>query len=404
MAFPALTLDFFREHSFGDPFEAFGHWQAFADQCRRPAEETQYRKCLELALGVSEGEVRNWLSKDATRAVSWGKAFLFHDVTRALHERGYDHPLPRLLAEERVASKRPARATRIALFTRWEIVSQTFFLETVRGIADACAGSNLSFSIHPMPDVDQPRTLERELARFEPDGVLMLRVTPEAATVDRLALHRVPLVLIHADRYAYPQPVLGNVVPDLSGLDQELIRWLKQGCGSLLPRERKAVLLAMPDEPEGRIFPRKPGLCPSLRNERKQRLWRALEAFPGKKVKLDRLPDYGFRHAAPAWREHRDADLWVCLSDALAVGIKHLMLAAGEENWHGRVIGFDNSTLAQEEHIDSFGQELRSAGAKAVDALRAGLARQRAGEARWPDFREISNPVRLSENALGAGG
>ncbi len=242
--------------------------------------------------------------------------------------------------------------------------------------------------------------------------------------LEKLRLHRIPLVLVHADRLRYPAPTVENIVPDNARIGKELQAWLHKYHSAATVGKLKTVLLAMQDEEEPTVFPRLRDFSPSLRNERKKRLWDSLAGTV--RARIDNLPSYEFQHALEVWRKHQTADLFLCLSDQIAVALKHLIIASGSEHrWQHRVVGFDGSPLAMQAEVASFKQDLYLTGRKAVEALarffqtRAHFWAKGAGvfhagdepeaapetcaagrdgttdQFPWPPFREKLVPVRL---------
>ena len=151
-------------------------------------------------------------------------------------------------------------------------------------------------------------------------------------------------------------------------------------------------MVAMDDENPGSPFDTKDE-CPSIRNARKQAIRRAFEDL-GVKVKDRPVEDYSFHHARRVFEEWNNADLFICLSDELAVAMKLQLLAAGRE-WKGHVVGFDDSELAKAEYIPSFCQGLDSLGAQAVKTLHDFLLSEHINE--WPPFEEKLKKVHLEE-------
>ena len=111
------------------------------------------------------------------------------------------------------------------------------------------------------------------------------------------------------------------------------------------------------------------------------------------------VPGYGFSHALKVWEAHPKADAYVCLSDSLAVGLKHLLQARNRRgNACDRVVGFDGSKLAQDEGVASFSQDLDWVGEQSLECLCRFLSRNRSSEVPvWPSDheKEIVVPVRL---------
>ena len=83
-----------------------------------------------------------------------------------------------------------------------------------------------------------------------------------------------PLVLVHADRYRYPWPVMANVIPNQEGLGLELEAWIKHYASSAQQEKArkshgmsKAVLVTMPHEASFGDFPPIAPLTKSARRD-----------------------------------------------------------------------------------------------------------------------------------------
>jgi DNA-binding LacI/PurR family transcriptional regulator len=61
-----------------------------------------------------------------------------------------------------------------------------------------------------------------------------------------------------------------------------------------------------------------------------------------------------------------DADGYVCLSDEIAISVKHLLWARGEKA-ADRILGFAGSSLAERHKIPSIGQQISETGQKVCD-------------------------------------
>ena len=159
----------------------------------------------------------------------------------------------------------------------------------------------------------------------------------------------------------------------------------------------KVVLVAMKEEVEHELFPAVPGIPRSIRNHRIAAIERELD---GAEVTRFQVEDYGFRHALAVWERHPDADAYVCLSDQIAVGLKHLLLCRGcsEDECRERIVGCDGSALAREAKIASLSQGLEEVGKSALDRLCILLDQYEGREFTFPqEAEEIPVTVRLVE-------
>lgn len=131
----------------------------------------------------------------------------------------------------------------------------------------------------------------------------------------------------------------------------------------------------------------------SLRAERIQYVRRGIERA-GFRVATHFVRDYTASHAYDLLERFPDAAGYVCLSDELAVAIKHLLLVRGKPT-EGRLIGFDGSAVARIHQIPSIDQHLGETGRKAVEALRAAFAYADQLKGALPRFVETEIEVRL---------
>jgi DNA-binding LacI/PurR family transcriptional regulator len=153
------------------------------------------------------------------------------------------------------------------------------------------------------------------------------------------------------------------------------------------------------------------GVRPSLRNERKEAIRKALTRFnSGAQPKVIEVDDYNFSHALKVWQAKRQADAYVCLSDQLAIGLAHLLQVScpaigSSGGWRDRLVGFDNSLLAQASGIASFDQGLHLFGKLAINELCRFFERFRGKNwpgpdqtLRWPIAKQPLVPGNLATN------
>jgi DNA-binding LacI/PurR family transcriptional regulator len=359
------------------------------------ADETAYRKALRICSGLCEASIRLYFKKPS--ALGQEKVRLLDHITRTLRR---ETPL----RSQGPPPTPPARqARRMALLTQLSVPSESYHLEVIRRLVHEAGRRHINLAIYEMSVGDGSDPLERLLVHARPDGLVVLRRTPTPSDLELLFRFQVPTVLIHADRYRYPQPVMANIIPDQNQIAEVLAKWLdrpdapwKARPGSPRSRRRpRAVLVSMREEmPAGHWPAAAPGVEISLRNDRRRRMLEALRRF---EVHVREVPDYSFRHAMAVVREDPDVDLYVCLADTIGVALKHVLIAMGR-HWRGRVLGFDDSPLAEAEDLSSFGQGLEAAADNAIGTLCRYLASP------WTGFSENSVPVILSERGGGAVG
>jgi hypothetical protein len=97
----------------------------------------------------------------------------------------------------------------------------------------------------------------------------------------------------------------------------------------------------------------------SVRNERIDAILDVLHIL---KIRYKHIVvrNYSFEDAYSVYTSYPEASAYLCLSDPLAVGIKHILLSvknARQEEWEeAHCVGFDNSPLAERAKICSFDQ------------------------------------------------
>jgi DNA-binding LacI/PurR family transcriptional regulator len=257
---------------------------------------------------------------------------------------------------------------------------------------------NFDAVVHDLGSLGLYTTVSRLVSGYRPDAVVLIRWTPDGRSLEVLRRTSVPVVLIHADRLQYPAPVIANIVPAQERLVPYVYKWAKGVLEKARPREgrgydERIVMAAMPDEAPVWEFPPIPGVTPAIRNHRKELIREALQGLPSEWVEV---PDYSFRHALTVWRRFPTAAGYLCLSDELAVGVKHLLVATGDVT-SGRLVGFDDGPLASADDLTSFGQRIDEIGPAAMELLRAWFNAASRGGVRFSPAQEIPTGFHLAE-------
>ncbi len=385
---PEIDVDLCRQLAAGEPEEALDEWRRWIRKRPNATERAKYKKLLEILADVSESSIRNYLDGRQDK-LSSELLDRLDRIARGLNQQ----PPPR--SAPLPPAKRMRRATRVALLTQLAVPSEEYHFELIRGVVRETSFHHLSVAVHEVPAGELAPPVDNVLANFRPDGIVMIRLTPSKQVVKLLARARVPTVLIHADRYHYAAPVLANVIPVQDKVQKELKVWLRdhqkigRRSGARRTKRRKIVVVTMPEEQLGNEFPAFRGAPPSIRNERRELVVQAFEEFG---PVIFEVEDYSFRHALRVYESHPDADVYISLSDQIAVGIKHLLIAAGKP-WRHRIVGFDASQAAKEEGIPSFDQRRGTIGKLAIERLCRFFSSECPGP--WPHFDEIRTDVHL---------
>lgn len=365
--------------------------QRLREERPRLSEDGRFRAALVRFGGVTEATVRNYLHESDERYLKLGQQtrVRLDVITRAL---GF--PLPRGSREGAAQLVRQHHRTRVGLLTELDVPSESFHYAMIKTLVREAAEHGFLLSVHEVPDLRSSARVRRIVRHFRLDAVVSLRLTPSPDVLESLARRSLPLVLIHADRQAYPEPVIANIVPTFGDVGPELVRWMavrrleSGGEPASAASHEQVVVITMPEEGAGGDFEELPGVGRSIRNDRRRAI---LDALADARPIVVEVPDYGFRHALRVYQQFPSAALYVALSDQIAVGLKLLLVAAGR-SWHDRIVGYDDSPLARREGIPSFSQESDRTWREVVDVL----SRVTGAELREPRaFREFPTPVHL---------
>jgi len=298
---------------------------------------------------------------------------LLNDVTSAL---GYPVPDWSPHTEDRPWSGR------LAIFTELSsLPSQRYHFDLIRAIAHEARNNHCLCSVHEVTRDEPARDISQVMCLFDPDAAVLLRITPNQECLD--ALGSTPTILVHADRrpglYEYP-PIACNIVPNQRPIKSCLKEFIDDPDTQKYIKPRTAVVCSVDRE----------GTEGSIRDVRIGLVLMALEELHVTPTHCI-VPDYSFSHAVRVFQAFPDTDLYVCLSDQLAVGIKHCLMASGRE-YKRRVVGWDNSRqYAQAENITSFDQGLEEIAGTVFEKLIEIVRKER----RAIGFRELGITVRL---------
>lgn len=366
-----LNEDFFHAFGIGPVVKIYDEWKKA--EKKHKALRARYVHCLALCNDdtTSVSQVEKWIrsQKNPAERVDAQTAEVFRRATEALGD-----PARVLVKGARVAGYAKKHGpTHVAVFLPLAVASEAYHLEIIRGIVRSADRENVLPSFHELPGDPDPSEARSEyvrqvVTRFAPAGLIFVRITPDRSLISALTIgeHPLPTVLIHADRLKYPAPVIANVVPDHREVGRALTHHLFSR-PHIRGRIPQFAMVSMPEEPEGGAFPCIDGNSRSIRNDRMRSIQ---TSFAGWQLTAITVPDYGFRHALDVLKKHPDTDAYICLSDGLAVGLKHLLVARDPGvNACERIVGFDGSALARNEGVPSFSQHLESVGEKSMARL-----------------------------------
>lgn len=387
--FPNAELDerWFKRHgTAADPAQAARQWAEWLKASPSRRDTARFRKALELAVGVSRSSVDHYLSSERWYKLGDDTLEALDAVARAL---GRGPELVRGKASLQVTrTTRPARgARRVAILANLaQFTSPRFRLDVIRGIILEGARYNFSVSLYELPliEPDMSETIGQIVRNLNPHGLIWFQLTPSGQALAQSAA--VPSVVVHGARQDYRSPVIGHVLPLQNAIPRDVAMWAR-GLTQLIahrgPRGRtrpKVAVAHMRREelPEG---------LESIRNERIELIVAGLHDAGCTAVCIE-VDDYSASNAWHVIQSCPDAHGYVCLSDEIAVGLKHLLWARGEKAAY-RVLGFDNSSLAERHGVSSISQHIDDIGRKVCNLLDACL---RTGET---GFREVPCVVSL---------
>jgi hypothetical protein len=120
---------------------------------------------------------------------------------------------------------------RVALLTELDDLPSLYYHMTViKGLESIDSIHNFETSIHNTTQRGLKEALANVIRLFEPDAVVLLRLTPCKGCMDVLTKNRISAILIHSDRadhYLRP-PILANIIPRNDKLKTSLKNWLKK--------------------------------------------------------------------------------------------------------------------------------------------------------------------------------
>ncbi len=346
-----ITLKWFEIYATIDSNTAFKNWCDFlASTSKRPLTDDSYhRKVLQIATGKTEGSPRHYLNKDDCYKLSEKLAQTFDWITLAMGKE-----LPEHRKNKKYSVYRDKK--HIALMSELnEMPSLHYHMELIRGLSSAADKRRLNLTMHNISGNNMAEVFESVIHSFSPSGFVLIRLAPDESLTQILGDAEIPTVLINADNRDYDFPVTGNILLHYNEkVESDLRHWI-QNIPDMPSRNSQKIVVAI--------------MCPkdSHRRDLLAFLQEVLKS-EGRQPEIYFVHDYAARNAFDLWKTHPDAGAYICMSDTLAVGMKHLLLASGQSAEH-RVIGFDDSNLAQQEGISSFGQNLSKIGEIAVDAL-----------------------------------
>jgi DNA-binding LacI/PurR family transcriptional regulator len=404
-----IEAAWFRDHGSSIPMIAlarFNRWRQTRGRRLSPISTKDLRRyliqMLVCAVGVKEPTADAYLRGEEYYRKKEGKVRTrFNHQTHAWLDEvtsALGFPVPRWSYHD--IEERPWSG-RLAIFTELaSLPSQRFHFDLIRAIAHEARENHCLCSVHEVSRERLAHDIATLMRLFDPDAAILLRLTPDGLCLS--ALDSTPTILVHADRGPcrdqYP-PIVCNIVPDQQSIGPCLMEFLK-GPGTVKRAKRGTTVVASIE------MEHKPG---SIRDERICLVLQALGEL-GLAPRHCIVQDYSFANAIRVFKAFPNASLYVCLSDQLALGIKHCLIASGRE-YKRRVVGWDNSEqYAQRENITSFDQGLRQIASKIFEELIGIIKYEQAiaddptgaaGKPAKPAFKEVGIPVELAQEESG---
>ncbi len=384
-----INQEWFVDHALGDPKIAFWKYTEWLDGARNPDDEARLRKAIESAAELSRAAISFYRGNKLQHKLSKRTLAQLDSMVASLQSDDEFIAVPRRRLERHRGSIRVALLTEVASLPNFR-----FHFDVWRGLVWAAPTYHATIATHEVLSARQLEETGRILRIYAPDAVIYLRLSPTKECLRQLHAAGVGAVLVHSDEYATesaPLPILANIIPshryipgELAGRVRQFFHDRKHRGVSTTPR--KVVILAMKAE------------LGSLRYRRIEALKRAFRSFDDLIIQEELVLGYGFQHALQVLLKHDDGQIYCCLSDELAVGVSHFFKARNRGKSHdnraGRlIVGYDDSQLAREQGISSFGQNLDEIGRIAMDQISGWW--DSGGQVEHISFRLIETDVHL---------
>jgi DNA-binding LacI/PurR family transcriptional regulator len=365
--FPDLNEKWFEKHgTAADPALAARQWREWLGSSPNRRDTAKFRKALELAVGVSRAAVDHYLSDKRWYKLSDNTLQSLDAVAEAL-----GHPIkrdkPKAASFSLARNAPPKRGARqIALLVNLaQFTSPRFRLDVISSVIREGARHNFSVALHELPhaEPEMSETVGQIVRNVRPHGLIWFQLTPSEEALKQSAA--LPSVVVHGVKREYSFPVIGHVFPEQESINQIVAMWarglpqrLPVGRGKGKNAKRKVAMVHMPKE-EGLSDDE------SFRNNRIERVRAGLQEAGFEPASVE-VKDYAASNAWQVIEKCPDADGYVCLSDEIAISVKHLLWARGEKA-ADRILGFDDSSLAERHKIPSIGQQISEIGQKVCD-------------------------------------
>ncbi len=346
--------------------------------------ETMIKKVFTLALGISEAMFRHY-----THA-KYERQRLVPMKTRQkldylMRFTGQTPPVfERQSKDKKPSNEENTKRKSIALITELnKLPSLPYHQEVMNSIMLEAEKYKYDLTIYEAKDGNQDEAIIRAILMNLPDGIILVRLKPTKALLNKLKESPIPIILIHSGERLTESPVIGNITSVMersrdAKLQKDFNKWIRSLPSKNDPQKR-AVIVHMPLKD----------------NHRKKRVNYLSLMLRQENYKIDyfEVMDYSFEHAYKVWKRYPEANVYVCLSDQIAVGLKNILMTANNQEQQNNIVGFDGSPLAKREMICSFDQKLHLIGKLVFDKLKAFFKHQNSAvDVEIPIEIEFFNP------------
>lgn len=384
-----IIRDWFQEYGVVNPDIAAEEWSKWINNPRNRGleEKKYYYRACELAIGKEKvKQFYDTTNPDNINRFGESVKRVLDRITYALIGALPKDSKIRLPAHRK--TKGPIRDTfnRIALVTKLsDLSSFPYYLEVIGQITLAAQKRNFLVSIHNIKEEELFNPLDKIIHTFRPSGIILIRRAPDQVTSKYLAGEGIPVMLINADDMDYNGSVIGNIIPAYpEEVNSKFVSWLsKTSTDSSNPSNTKVVIAAM-----------QPRTSSDTHRKRRIDFMRHAVLAAGLTPMEVYVPNYGFQNALAIWQEHNDAQLFLSLSDQIAVAIKSILIAR-QEYYCNRVVGFDNTAMAINENIPSFGQSMEKFGELSINRLIEEFEKRKRSDDYRFEFRRINAEVQF---------
>jgi DNA-binding LacI/PurR family transcriptional regulator len=356
MDLSGIGHSFFQEHAPDRADELWADWVAWIGS-RKRSEGARLRWLLEQLAHKSPSAASHYVNgrRERLGADALGE---LDEVARLLGRADLCSRGPRL--------PQPGESARIVLFSELDVPSRAFHARIIGGLLREASHHRAVVSIHETDPARLDGSVGDVVQAQLPHAAIFLRLTPTPLVLERLYARGIPAVVLHGDRLSYPAPVITSIVPSHASIEKSFEPWLRA-----LPEEvERPLLVTLEDDvvtpvPASWLLPDTPR---SLRRDRIESIRAPLERICGL-TPADhlRVADFSHLRAFEIYAAFPDRDLYVVLSDDVALVLRELLAQVAAEP-APRVVGYDFTPEARSV-LPSFDQGLDTLASHAIKAL-----------------------------------